>query len=52
MDGDDRPTQIGEDYKGAEAADFEADETAVGVVEEAAEDKAKEIKIKVNIIFN
>ena len=41
MDRYGRSTQLGEEEEDSEATDLKAEETAVGVVEEAAEDEAK-----------
>ena len=43
MNGDGRSTNLGEEEEEADADDFKAEEAAVGVVEEAVEDEAKEI---------
>ena len=49
MDGDGRSTHLVEEEEEAEVADLKADQDVVGVVEEAAKDKAKEIEIKLKI---
>ena len=41
MDGDGRSTHQGEEKEGTKVAEKDAEEAAVGVSEEAAEDKAK-----------
>ena len=51
MDGDGRSTQLGEEEEEAEAVDFKEEEAAVGVVEEATEEEAKEIEIKVKMVL-
>ena len=51
IDGYERSNQIGEEKVEAEATNMKLEEAAFGVVEEAAEDKAKEMVIKVKMWF-
>ena len=49
MDGDGRSTQMGEKEEEVEAVDLKSEEAVLGVSEEAVEDEAKEIEIKVEM---
>ena len=49
MDGGGRSTHLGEEEAESEAANLKVEEAAVEVFKKAAEDKAKEIEIKVKI---
>ena len=49
MDEDSRSTQLVEEGEETEAADFKAEEAAVGVVQEAVEEEKKEIETKVKM---
>ena len=49
IDRDGRSIHLGQEEEGAEADYLKEEQAAVEVVEEAMEDKAKEIKIKVKI---
>ena len=46
MGGDVRSTHMGEEEEDAEVTNLKAEESAVGVVEEAAEEEANKIEIK------
>ena len=49
MDIDSRSTHLGEEKEEANVEDLKAEEAAVGMVEEAADDESKEIEVKVKI---
>ena len=51
MDGYRISTQLEEEERESEAYNLKAEEAAVGVVEEAAEEEAKVIEIKVKLGF-
>ena len=51
MDWDSRSNHLVYQEEKAEAADFNSEEAAVGVVKKAAEDEAKEIEINVRMVL-
>ena len=51
MDRDGKSTHLGEAEEDSEASNLKLEAAVTGVVEEAAEDEAKEIEIKVKMGF-